>query len=390
MKQHGVILAIQVALLLSAAGLQPTSGQGTPVEFLCQPRWIVGDKASYFATLVIGTGSVGNVIYEYVRTDRLVWRGTVQWPEGLRYPARDAALVKRDQLRPAPAGRYRGGFTNKAVPRPPYEHDDYIDVLTGDFVWAATVASTGAITDISDQRQARRVSNMPIYDLLWPITSMRRVVKTFEYREMTIEVRPESVDLSAPLGRVPSLLVADEFSYRGSRWRREAWYARQFPVAVRRSWKFPTSELTLELMAFEPAPGTATREVLCLSPTSTGLPSLGSLIVRAGLTRGDPARPPRDSTDRFSPAEDIAGYVVFEPLEPLPIGHSVVPQARWLRGDSEIHRWTPGPVSVDPRRDWFWWWSSLPKGENRPGTYLLEWSLGGTVVSRIPFTINEP
>jgi len=144
---------------------------------------------------------------------------------------------------PGRGGRYRGGFTNKKVPPVPHEHLDYIDVYTTDLVWAATVRARGGATDVSDQTQASRVSNMTTYDLLWPVTPMRRVLKTFEYRDMTIEVRPEIIDLGTPLGGVPSLLVADEVSYRGSRWRREAWYALQFPVPVKRAWHRPSSEL---------------------------------------------------------------------------------------------------------------------------------------------------
>jgi len=305
--RQGATVVFQAALLLLAASLLPASGQGTVAELLCEPRWQVGDKATYFATLIIRTGTVGNIIFEYRRTEELVWRGPVKWPEKLRYLAGEVYLVKRAQLLPGPGGRYRGGFTNKEVPHAPYEHPDYIDVYTTDFVWAATVRARGAATDVSDQAQASPVSNMATYDLLWPITPMRRVLKTFDYRDLAIEVRLEIVDLGTPLGRVPSLLVADEHSYRGSRWRREAWYALQFPLDVKRAWHWPSSELCLEIMAFEPGPSTLPRVVSCLAPVSVNMPSLGPLIARAGLTRERPTRPPHASTQRFCQRSSKSG-----------------------------------------------------------------------------------
>jgi hypothetical protein len=391
---QGATVVFLAALLLLAASLLPASAQGTVAEFLCQPHWQVGGKATYFATLIIRTTTVGNIIFEYRRIEELVWRGQVKWPEELRYLPGEAYLVRRAQLLPGPGGRYRKGMTNKAVPPAPYEHPDYIDVYTTDFVWAATVRAGGAATHISDQAQASLVLYMPTYDLLWPITPMRRQLKTFQYRDLSIEVRPEIVDLGAPLGRLASLLVADEFSYRGSRWRREAWYAPQFPVPVKRAWHFPRRseyvELTLELMAFEPGPTTPPREVRCLAPVSVNMPSLGYFMARAGLTRERPTRPPRDSTDRFSSADSIIGYVVLEPLGQIPVGATITPRARWFREDIEIYRWSPRAVSVDPTWQWFWWRSSLPREQARPGSYALEWSLDGIVLFRIPFAISEP
>jgi hypothetical protein len=120
------------------------------------------------------------------------------------------------------------------------------------------------------------------------------------------------------------------------------------------------------------------------------MPSLGYFMARAGLTRERPTRPPRDSTDRFSSADSIIGYVVLEPLGQIPVGATITPRARWFREDIEIYRWSPRAVSVDPTWQWFWWRSSLPREQARPGSYALEWSLDGIVLFRIPFAISEP
>lgn len=370
--------------LPSVYEVSATQAQSVSPDYLCKPPWIVGDKATYFAIMHIG--QAGGITFDYMRVEVLVQKGNVRWSEELKYLSPDVNLVRRIQLSPAPTRRSSGAFTNLKVPPRPYEHGDYIDVFKDDNVWAATVAGGAGQSDVSNLTSARPVSNMATYDLLWPITPMRRVRQILDYRDLTVEVRTDLVDLGHPLGKLPTILVADKHSWRGGIYVRKAWYSPRFPVAVKREWQWPSSDLRLELIGFEAGPETTRRESSCRAPMEMNLPGIGSVIVRAGLARGQPVRPPDGSIERFSPDDAVHGYVVFEP-EHTPAG-STSPHARWIREDQVVHEWSPGSRQLEPRWAWFWWVSSLPREKRQSGSYVLEWLVDGTVVAKVPFIVE--
>lgn len=377
------LLAAGILVVLMTPLGSEVSAQ-TP-DFLCKPAWRVGDIIASFAILVIRTATVGNIIFEYLRTEQLVWKGEVRLPQGLSV-AGEAFVFKRLQLRPATQKRYRHGFSN--LDRPPAQYDgvDFIDVYTGTYQYAATLRlRSGLPATWSDLSSAQRVGNMTTDGgPTWPLIPGSRTVKTFEFRDMTIEVRPEVVTL-ASMGALPALMVSDEVSYQGARWIRRAWWSARVPYPLRREWRWPSHDLSLELEEFRPAslgpPQPAEVEV------PTIIPSIGPACVRAGFTDVRPEQPPQRGADTFRIGSAVHAYLVAS-VPVLREDVVVSPVVCLLKEAVEVDRWTSPPVRLHAGWDHFWFFRTYGPGRLEPGSYMVEWLIEGQRVATAPFAVS--
>ncbi|MGQ0550127.1 MAG: hypothetical protein ACT4PY_10730 [Armatimonadota bacterium] len=128
------------------------------------------------------------------------------------------------------------------------------------------------------------------------------------------------------------------------------------------------------------------------SPSRVSVAGLGSVVTTVGFGKSGPGfRPePRfpfpETRSSFGMGDAIYSYLVVEHPR-LAANVQITVAGRWLRGQTEIHRFSQTYTGVAGYASQ-WAWNGLPDEKMSPGIYTIEWSLNGTVVGRGSFTIT--
>ena len=127
------------------------------------------------------------------------------------------------------------------------------------------------------------------------------------------------------------------------------------------------------------------------SPPRVAVAGLGSVVATVGFGKAGPGfRPePRfpfpETRSSFSMGDAIYSYLVVEHPR-LVANVQITVGIRWLRGQTEVHRFSQSYTGVAGYASQ-WAWNGVPTEKISPGAYTAEWSINGIVVGKGGFAI---
>ena len=137
--------------------------------------------------------------------------------------------------------------------------------------------------------------------------------------------------------------------------------------------------------------GVAWGQTTAPSPSRVTVAGLDSVVATIGFGKAGPGFRPEpqfpfpESRYNFGMGDAIYSYLVVEHPR-LVANVQITVGIRWLRGQTEVHRFSQSYVGIAGYASQ-WAWNGLPSEKMSPGAHTVEWSINGIVVGKGGFAI---